>query len=280
MTVTVFIVTAALLIAAALFFVLRPLLRRSRAGAITRDALNTAVYRDQLRELDTDLAAGTIAQDDYDRARRELEKRLLEDVSAEPALTDAEPRGRAVAIAAAVAVPVIAIGVYLAVGNPRALEPQASAPAFDPKQIEAMVAGLAERMKANPENAEGWVMLGRSYAVMGRFDEAARAYANAVSRLPENAQLLADYADALAMAQGQTLTGEPAKLVARALELDPSNMKALALGGAMEFEKKNYAGAVVYWDRLLRGLPAGSEMTQSVQSSIAEAQALAAGSKK
>ena len=130
-------------------------------------------------------------------------------------------------------------------------------------------------MQESPEDVKGWVMLGRTYAVLDRHAESAAAYANAVKRSPPDAQLLADYADALAMSQGRNLRGEPERLIAQALKLDPDNVKALALAGTVEFEKKDFKRAIIYWERILKVAPPDSEMADSVRSSIAEAQSLA-----
>ena len=209
---TAFLAIGALLVAVALSFVLWPLLQRGTRAPISRGVLNTAVYRDQILELENDLRAGTLSPEQHDKARRELEARLLDDVNVEDD-TQAARTGRGAAVAVALAVPLLAVALYLLVGNPQALDPKATAAAKGPTpgEIKAMVERLAGRLEANPEDAEGWVMLGRSYAVLGRFDEASRAYANAVERLPNNAHVLVDYAEAVAMAQGQTLDGEPEK---------------------------------------------------------------------
>jgi cytochrome c-type biogenesis protein CcmH len=140
-----------------------------------------------------------------------------------------------------------------------------------------MVQKLAARLQSNPEDAEGWVMLARSYSVLGRFDQAAKAYAEASKRLPEDAQLLADYADTLAMAQGQNLVGEPEQLIARALKINPNNIKALALSGSAAYARKDYAKAVEIWERILPLASGDSEFTRSINASIADARSLAKG---
>ena len=189
------------LAALALWLVLRPLLARRERGSVSRRAANLAIYRDQLSELDADLAAGKIAQADHARARAELESRLLEDVDA---AEGAAPRrsGRGVAALVGVAVPACALAIYFFIGSPRAVDSRADAHALSAGQIEAMVERLAARLRENPEDAEGWKMLGRSHAALGRFPEAVDAYAKAAARAPRDAQLLADFADALAMARG------------------------------------------------------------------------------
>jgi len=126
-------------------------------------------------------------------------------------------------------------------------------------------------LKDNPGDGEGWATLARSYNVLGRFNEAAAAYEKAISLLPADAQLLADYADALAMSQGQKLDGKPFDIIQRALKADPANLKALALAGTAAFERKDYRGAVGYWEKVVQGAPADSEFSRSIGSSLEEA---------
>ena len=273
-----FVVLGVVLTAGALLFVVPPLLRRGLRTGATRDAVNVAVYRDQLRELEADLRAGTLAADQHEKARREIEARLLADVDKGGAPARSPRHTRAAALALALAVPICALAVYVTVGNPRAILPQTAEGAnphgLSAQQFEALVSRLAERLKDNPEDAEGWMMLGRSYAALGRFVESSEAYAKAAARMPRDAQLLADYADALAMAQGRTLQGEPEKILLRALTIDPDNVKALLLAGTAAFNRSDGAAAVRHWERVLELLPAESDMIQRVQASIAEARSL------
>ena len=258
----------------ALALVLRPLFAGGRARRLSRREANLAIYRGQRRELDADLAAGTLAQSDYERARKELEARALEDLDSEP--EPAPRRGaRATAVLVAVGLPAAALAIYLAVGSPGALAPQVDHGALSAEQIEEMVGRLAARMRENPEDAQGWELLGRSYAVLGRFSEAVDAYAKAAAREPRDAALLTDFADALAMSRGQSMLGEPEQLVLRALEIDPRNLKALALAGTAAFERKAFAVAADYWQRMLPLVPPGSEDEQAIRDNVAEATQLA-----
>jgi cytochrome c-type biogenesis protein CcmH len=272
---TAFWIAAALLAGVALAFVLPSLLaRRRREGATSREA-NVALYRDQLKELDTDVAAGTLAPQHRDEARGEIERRVLEDADDGTAPARASS-GRAAAIVLGLAVPLLALAVYLAVGNPGALAPEAAETShgITRQQVEGMVAGLAHRLKENPEDAEGWAMLGRSYSVLDRYPEAAAAYQNAVKRSPGNAQLLADYANALAMAQGQRLAGEPERLIAEALKLEPDNVKALMLAGSAAFERRDFKGAIAHWERILRVVPPDADIVELVRDGIEDARKL------
>ncbi|HET7765781.1 MAG TPA: c-type cytochrome biogenesis protein CcmI [Burkholderiales bacterium] len=272
---TLFVVLGVVFVAGALLFLVPPLARRAVRPAESRDAVNAAVYRDQLRELEADLKSGTLAPDQRDKVRAEIEARLAADLGKGEARAESSAGGHGVALALGLAVPVCALAVYLSVGNPRALSPESEAGTaphgMTAQQFETMVGRLAERMKQNPEDVEGWMMLGRSYAVLGRFPESSAAYAQAVARAPNDAQLLADYADSLAMAQGRTLQGEPEKLLKRALAADPNNVKALVLAGTAAFDRNDKASAVRLWERALVVLPAESEMAQRVRASIVEA---------
>lgn len=243
---------------------------------------NLALLKAQLTQLDQELAAGALDAEQHRAARAEVERRVLEeeDVTSAP-VRAGSPRSTLVLMM--LAVPVLALGLYAMVGAPGALSPQAQMAQREPspEDVEAMVAKLAERMEkqppGNPADTEGWVMLGRSYAVMQRYPEASRAFARALQLMPGNAQILVDQADVLAMQQGGNLAGEPTKLIELALQADPSNLKALALAGTAAFERKDFDAAVGYWSRARASAPGDSEFTRMLDSSLAEARAAGGG---
>lgn len=275
---TTFMMGAAAMLAVALAFVVLPLLRgRSTQPADAQRALTLAIHRDALAELDRDLAAGLIDDAQYRISCAELERRVLDEAGAAKS-PSAKGSGRWVAVVSALMVPVIAVPVYLALGHPQAIDAPRSSPPqavgeVTPEQIQAMVARLAKRMKAEPDNAEGWSMLARSYFAMGRFDEAADAYSRLVKIVDGDAQVWTDYADAVAMKQGRNLAGEPEQMLKRALELDPDNVKALALAGSAAMQRGDAAAARVHWERLLTLLPADSPLIQPIKESMGEAAA-------
>lgn len=179
---------------------------------------------------------------------------------------------------------ITALMLYLVLGLPKGAPTNFPAPTAgghdQPQSVENMVERLARRLEENPENGAGWLMLARSYAALGRFAEAARAYARAVAILPEQADTLADYADVLAMMQGRTLRGEPEKLALRALAADPENIKALALAGTAAFEREDYKAALSYWKKASSLVPADAEFGASLKRSMADAEShLAAAGK-
>jgi cytochrome c-type biogenesis protein CcmH len=277
---TSFVLVAALLTLAALIFVLWPLLRgRGRAPLSLRQA-NLSIYRDQFAELERDLAQGVLDAGQYESARGELERRLLEEVGADSAGREV-PAPRRSWIAAAVigvAIPVLAGLLYTRLGTPEALDPSRPA-AVDPasitlEQFQAMTEKLAQRQAANPDDVQGWLMLGRAYKALDRSAEAVQALSEANRRQPGHAEILVELAEATALAQGRNLEGEPRKLLERALAIDPGNEKALTLAGTAAFARKDYRAAIGYWERLRNRVPADSELAQAVSRGIEEARAL------
>jgi len=273
---TTFIALALLLLAAVLGLLLWPLLaRRAEHPVAPTTVSNTDIYREQLADLDAELKLQSISREQWAASRSEIERRVLEDEAR--ADTTRPGRSPATALAIAAALPVAAIALYVWLGNPVALSPEAmqgsAAPhAVSNEQIDAMIGKLAARLESEPGDSEGWIMLARSNAALGRYGQAATAYARAAAQRPPDAQLLADYADTLAMANGRKLAGEPAALIARALAADGSNVKALALAGSLAFEERDMKRAIAYWRKALELTPADSPFAEAVRGSIAEAE--------
>jgi cytochrome c-type biogenesis protein CcmH len=274
---TLFLIAAAVLVTAATATLLWPLMRHTvTAEAAESPALK--ILREQRADLEAEYAAGKISEASYTQTLAEIEHRALEEsVAPEGAVTN-KPRV-AWAIAVGMAMPVAAVAVYLVIGNPAGLNPANTIAQHEqsitPDQIDAMVTKLAERLKTNPDDIKGLEMLGRSYMVLSRFKEAAGVFEQLAKKQPEDAQVFADWADAVAGTQDRQLEGAPEKLIARALELDPHNVKALALAGTLAFDRKNYKQAVAQWEQIAALVPAEDEFGQSVRSMINEARHLA-----
>ena len=263
-----------------------PLMRQRKSEAPEDEAAATAIFRDHKRQLDADFAAGTLSASQRDAAQGELVSRFGGELAVEPAMvTTSSDRSRWIAALVLVAVlPIVAGVLYVLVGNPAAVNapaapptsaaaaPHGSGDVTDP-QIVAMIDRLAEKMKANPDDPKGWVLLGRSYLKMGRYDDALAAFAEASKRMPENAGLLADQAEAIAMAQGRKLAGRPAELLKRALELDPDDPKTVAMSGAVAAERGDADTAIKLYQRLKALVPPNSEESQQIDGVIAELQA-------
>lgn len=279
---TTFVVVAIVLTLAVLALLLIPLLRKDRKSqAGNAGDLSIAVLRDQLNDLEEQRKAGQVDAKQYGEEQAELERRALEDrAGTDTAKSLSRTQKLALAVVLGIALPALAVGLYFMLGSPDAMKPQqaagpadASSPhSLSPQQIQAMAAKLAERLQSNPDDGEGWLMLGRSYATLGRYPEAAAALGRATALLPPDASRLADYADIMAMAQGRRLAGEPEKIIARALSLDPRHIKSLALSGSAAFERGDFGLAIQQWQTILTLVPPDSNAAQSIGNSIADAQ--------
>ena len=276
---TIFIALSAIMALCAAFIIALPLLRGLRGrqtAAPAQDAANVAIYTDQQTELEADLVNGVLSQAQYDLAKHELERRLLQDVQPAFAPTASVITTRWPGIVVALIVPLLAIGLYLKIGNPNALDPAALNPsATDPmitqlQQVETLLPKLEQRLQAQPNDPTGWDMLGKSYMALERYSEAVKAYAKLAELQPREAQVFADYADAQAMAQGQTLTGKPTELIAQALKLDPINGKALYLAGFAAQEAGKSKDAIAHWEKLIAQLPPDSEGAAVLRQNLAE----------
>lgn len=267
-----FLIAVLVAVAATLLLLLRPLIwRRAATAAASHRQLNAAIYRDQFAELERDRAEGTLAEEDYQQARAELQRRVLEDGQDGEAVAAPAPAPKKTLAAIALAVPVAAIALYLLLGNPAGLNPPAPQQRFTAQEIENMVAGLAAKLEKEPDNVQGWTMLARSYRAMGRLPEAEKAFERAEKFIANDAQLLADYADvAAANAQGD-FAGKPMRLIEQALELDPDNLQALWLAGSAAFARADFARAVGHWERLVAQIPPDSEDAQMLRANIEEA---------
>ncbi len=244
----------------------------------------TTPFRRQLAELQARHASGALSQAQLDQQTAALERRLLDVLLHDPSGAPVHSPAAYARLLAGLALGIVLIaGVgYWFKGGP-AQQAQVAQTASEGEgagqpssdQIAAMVDQLAERLKQNPTDGEGWAMLARSYSVMERNDEALDAYARAVALRKDDASLLVDYADALGVKNQRSLSGAPMKLIAQALKVDPSNLKALALAGTEAFMRKDYAQAARYWSEVEKIGPAENPLVQQVLVSLQEARSRA-----
>lgn len=274
----------------ALAFVLVPLLRPrpTTASPITDESSNITIFRAHKRELDDDLARGLITAVERDLAVAELGTRVVAEVpepvsSPRPTDSSSEKHSWIVAMCLAMLIPVGAILAYLALGTPQAIgvtkiaavssagpaDANAEPPLSD-KQIVAMVDSLAKKMNEQPGDPKGWILLARSQNALGRYPEAAEAYERAMTLLPGDAQVLADYADVLVMTQEGRFDGKPYQLIQQALKLDGNNLKVLALAGTAEMRLGNRAGSLKHWQKLKTLVAKDSNDYREVEAIIAE----------
>ncbi|WP_293397540.1 c-type cytochrome biogenesis protein CcmI [Nevskia sp.] len=234
----------------------RPWWRNQVGARQNRRAANVVAYRLRLAEIDNETASGLIPADEAVALRSELDARVLDDADAsEPEVITRTAR-RPLAIALVTVLLAAFSGGWYVLGGSWQAQAQIAAGAVPPApvdpQIAAMVETLAQRLKAQPDDPEGWTMLGRSYAVMSRYPDAAAAFGEANRRAPKpTAEGLSDEGEALAFASGQDVSGHAAELFEQALQLDPGNGKALWYGGLASALTGDYATARTRWQRLL-----------------------------
>lgn len=268
-------------------------------------AIDIADIRHRLQTLHALHASGAIAQDAFDAEKAQLERQILDwalqaDAAAvagaqpqRPTAVPAEDSSMRLFAMLALAVLIIAaVGYSLTSGallrrtGSTPAQPQAGAAlsadkgaaqphATNADQIGAMIDKLAARLKANPDDAAGWAMLARSYGVLGRSTDAVDAYAKAAKLSANDAGLLVDYADALAVKNDRTLAGEPMKLIERALKIDPRNVKGLAMAGTDAFDRKDYRKAVTLWESMAAIGGNENMFVQQIQPRLVEARQLA-----
>lgn len=252
----------------AVALVARPLWRG--AAPVRREAETLlAIHRRKDAELTAELAAGVIDADQANARRAELEAALLADWSDQPQekeTTEAVRSSRWAALGVVLAAPLLAFAVYNQIGSWPAAAPSAAT-----ENLAALTDTLAQRLASHPEEGEGWVLLGQSYAALGRQTEAAQAFATAMARLGEAPGLLADRAQALALqADPPRWEGEPTQLLQRALALDANHPQSLWLAGVAALAAGDAAQAGAYWRHLLAQVPADEPAAASLREALAQ----------
>lgn len=267
-----FALLALAMVALAVALVVWPLYRGRGGGGPAREAINVALYRDRLAELEVERDSGALSVEQFAQAQVELQRDLLENAMPEATATAPRRQPRS-ALALALLLPLLAGGIYWWLGAPDFIEVESALQhqrAGGGADMDEAMARLRDRLAANPTDLEGWLLLGRSLTVQQQFAAAADTYAQALSHVGEQPDLLALYAEALAMTQGG-VGGRPEELALRALELEPDTAIALWLAGYAATERGDFTTAVARWERLLGVLPADNRMTALVQDSLAQA---------
>lgn len=244
----------ALLIAIALCFLLIPLWMKPKMVSSDDSEINIELAQKKLRVLEIDLANNVITQVQYESLKNELMLNLQRDLKKTVTLVIDEKKGRWLAIPLAVFVPLLALAIYSVKGDLRAFDDVVTQAKMKEKptaeDINAMVEKLAQKMKANPNDAEGWIMLARSYKVMKRYPESVEALRKAHELKGDEPEVLLQLADVIAMKNGGSLLGEPAELVAKSLDIDANNDMGLWLYGLANAEDGKFKEAIDFWKKL------------------------------
>ncbi|HEY3487431.1 MAG TPA: c-type cytochrome biogenesis protein CcmI [Gammaproteobacteria bacterium] len=267
-----FAVIGATLLAAFLYTLIRSMHRpRPLPTAGANEQLVVAIYQNRLQQLQLQFDNGELGQQDYEQAQQELSRTLAHELQT-AAQTPAQPgkSGKLTAWALALIIPLLAVSMYLLLGKPLALDP-GSVAAQQQLSIAAMVSQLEEKLQSDPDNVEGWRMLGRSYLALQNFEAARDSYAEAYRRASGNADIALDYAEAIAYANGNNLIGQPAELIERAVQADPANIRALVLRGVALHQQDKIAAAVEQWKKVLTEHNVDAQTRAVLQNMIAQA---------
>ncbi len=269
-----------------------PLLKRQESSKKVEVEKPLSIYRQQFAELEQDLKNTLLTDEQYQLSKQELERRLLDETGASEAAPPARVwpvNSRAVGVALAVIIPIISGLLYLEWGNQQAIIlPSVSLPMVQggldvahqtSEGLDALSERLKKKLEQNPNDGVGWALLARSYVEIGRHADALPMYEKAMKLIPDDPQMLVDYADALGMLHGRKLAGKPEQLIQQALKIDPNHVKALMLAGTVAFDRKEFGRAAQYWERASANLSADAEteVRQELLSGIAEAKGLAGG---
>ncbi len=269
-----FLLIVSVLILIAFLLILPPLWRKQTVIEADLDQRNILIAQHRLAELKENKLSGGLSQAQYDEQLADLEQALSDDLEIKSHVSTVKSQGRWVVYVLVVGVPLLAGSLYLGLGNYQAISHSAEM-AVDPdtlklEEINKMVNGLAEKMKNEPDNAQGWLMLGRSYKVLGQYPKAVDAFANAYRLLGDQAEVMLLYADTIAYANGKNLAGKPTELIFKALALEPDNMTALGLGGMAKAQQGDLVAAKRLWEKLNALLPPGSESQLEIQGLLAK----------
>jgi cytochrome c-type biogenesis protein CcmH len=285
-SVTLFWAAIAAALILALAFVLPFLMRNSKAehGKAARRDINLAVYRDQMKDLHTELSNTQLSQEQFLDSKLELETRAVEDALAHEDRAAAPVASRRLGFVLAAALPVAAIALYSVLGNPGALtavpgggQNVKSEAAAQPTEADIlqMIQRMEARAQANPTDTEVWEALTNANAMMGRWPEALQASEKSLALSPNKPAVMSAYAEALAMNSGMVLTGKPMEMVNKALRVDPDDRKGLELSGIHAFKNEQYDQAVMFLNRLQRLMPPDMPYAQEILKMRNEAQRLA-----
>ena len=265
-----FLIPALLLLVVVLLLLLKPFLFSKQSEGTSRRQMNAAIYQEELEKLAAERNAGRIDAQEYEMSHAEMRQRLFQDAEVEDdkAIMGS---GKKVMIGISVFVVLLSSGLYLALGDAFRVAQRNEQKPITQAGVEQMVNDFALKMEKDPGNLKGWAMLARSYRILGRNADAAKAYARAGNFINDDPELLAEYADTLVATANGNFAGKPKQLLQQALKLDPNNLLALWLSGTAAYTVGNYSSAVQTWERLAKLMPPGSDEARAIASSIEEA---------
>ena len=257
------------LVLIAFLFILPAFWRRQLIADANLDQENITIAQYRLAELKESRLSGALSESEYAEQLADLELALSDDLDIKTAAKVTNAQGRWVVYVVLIVVPLLSTGLYFLLGNYPAVSHSAEMSVDTERlklaEINKMVTRLAEKMQDNPDNGQGWLMLGQSYRALEQYPKAVEALANAYRLLGDKPEVMLLYADALANANDKNLIGKPSELIAKVLAIEPDNMEALWLGGMAKAQSGEDQAAYDTWKKLLGLLPPGSEGQKQIQ---------------
>ena len=280
MNLTYWLVVSVLL-AIAFFIIIPPLWKKKEIKQADSDNRNIKIAKERASELKQQLESASLSLAQFDEQYAELELTLGDELDIESSESKNTSQGRWVVPVILIFMPLFSVLSYLILGEPDALIKAEikQSQSNEAQDINSVITGLAQRLQKNPDNAEDWMMLGRSFKYVKQYKLAANSFAKAYALLGDQPELMLQYADALAMANNGTLAGKSTELIFKALDKEPENVTGLWLAGMAKAEIKDFSQAMHYWRKLETLLPPESESYQQVQKLIATLQAQKSGAK-
>jgi cytochrome c-type biogenesis protein CcmH len=282
-----FAILGALLIFLALYFIVPPLLKQPTLTSAQKAQKHIGGVRSELKKYKSDLDAGTLNQQAYNSARQKLATQVIEEIESPGKIKINTPplRGRWAGWIVGLSIPVLAIGMYSQLGKPELINSTPGSTAQTPGNhgggevgsIEDMIAALKEKLKNQPDDAEGWYMLARSYMSQKEYPDAVEAMKKVVALESDNANILMQYADALAMTNNGRVSGEAEKVIHQALAIEPKHPEALWLAGIAAEEQGQHEKAIGHWGKALGEMQDDPESKRLLEEAIADARSKMSG---
>lgn len=273
-----FILFTAIIVIISMIILTRPIVRNKQTSSYDRLQQNIHFAQERLTELEAQLKNAAISHTDYEALKLEIEQTLAEELEQHTNTTEKHISNKFTAITLSIVLPVLTIAIYLIIGKPEAFLNKTEPTTPNQQQIAGMLSGLEQRLKAEPNDPNGWTLLGRSYLVTGQFQQAIDAYKKVLSLTGENADALVQLADAIALSKQGNMHDEPGKLIMRALELDKNHPQGLWLAGMYHLQLNQPDKAIRYWQTLLPLMHKAPEQQERLTQLIERARNMQAGS--
>ena len=280
-----FLTVALLLAALATLFVLSPLMLNRSVQSGERGAINVALFKDRLQELENDRNESVIGEDEFQSLKTELERRLLDDApeGGKPAAAATGKLSSLVIVLLALSIPVVAWCVYQQTGAKadwditQTLEQarqKAVAGESTDQEVEQLIAQLNQRLEQRPQNSDYLMLLGSTQMKLANYVAAADVYRRLSEIYPNDPAVLAQYAQALYLSSARALTDKVRTAADKALSINPQQATVLGMMGIAYFEQGDFQQAVNYWQRLLPLLGPVSPNRQMIMAGIEQAREL------